>query len=260
MTLEERIDAMSQDEKAAILRTIMEDTPDNWLNSQLCKDEDGELFVILESWEELSTINERLGIHLASGVLEKWRPVYESIENPTGGPYADMQLGNSALPPYNRVPPYLVPNGLIDLDAICESGFSDEYTTCSDCNVLIRTSPDHYEWQARYDISPNGEIYCPDCIDADEYIDARVNRNILVNVNLVNPADHGFAKEPEEYESGLHPHMDDDPLEQIDKHNAGGFDVVFTGSPSQFYISYTVWIRKKGYSDRYYLDEEAPCN
>jgi hypothetical protein len=42
-------------------------------------------------------------------------------------------------------------------------GYDDEYTICSDCGNIIRTSPDSYSWTPNYYVG-DGYIVCKDCV------------------------------------------------------------------------------------------------
>ena len=44
----------------------------------------------------------------------------------------------------------------------CE--WSDEWTTCDNCNSALRTQPNSYDWTPGYEFdNENGEIFCHDC-------------------------------------------------------------------------------------------------
>lgn len=40
--------------------------------------------------------------------------------------------------------------------------WSDEWTTCSDCNRAVRTQPNSYDWEPSYHMG-DGELLCLDC-------------------------------------------------------------------------------------------------
>lgn len=57
-----------------------------------------------------------------------------------------------------------------NLDRILERAgyaveWSDEWTTCDDCNRAVRTQPDSHDWRPGYSLSDSGEILCHECAD-----------------------------------------------------------------------------------------------
>ena len=128
-------------------------------------------------------------------------------------------------------------------------GFSDEYTTCSDCGDVIRTSPDSYSWTPDFWLNSDyGEILCGDCVrqDPDDYIDwliEQARQGQAVGCHLVSPEDHGFRVIAEGLENELHDGQADDPRKLISELTAAGFDLVYTVRPSQFYASFDLWLR-----------------
>ena len=48
-----------------------------------------------------------------------------------------------------------------------EIEWSDEWTTCSDCDKAVRTSPDSAYWTPSYVITKDGDFWCKECNDHD---------------------------------------------------------------------------------------------
>jgi hypothetical protein len=130
--------------------------------------------------------------------------------------------------------------------------FSDEYTTCSDCGHIIRTSPDSYFWQPDFYLG-DGFIVCKTCFDdvedyQENYIKHRVNNpkeavnGLMTEKQLENL---GFRKyNQESFEHGLHNGQTDNPNEIYDELSVLYYDVLFVvDEVSQFYITFSVWVR-----------------
>lgn len=128
--------------------------------------------------------------------------------------------------------------------------FSDEYTTCSDCNKLIRTSPDSYGWQPDFYVG-DGFIACNTCFNdtenyQEEYIEERVNDpkkavNGLMTEEQIEAL--GFEKLDAEYENGWY-HVEDDPEEVYDKLSEHYHEVLFyINNVEQFRINFIVFVR-----------------
>lgn len=130
--------------------------------------------------------------------------------------------------------------------------FSDEYTTCSDCDKIIRTSPDSYFWQPDFYLG-DGFIVCKTCFDdvedyQENYIKHRVNdpkeavNGLMTEKQLENL---GFRKYNEDsFEHGLHNGQTDNPNEIYDELSILYYDVLFAvDEVSQFYITFSVWVR-----------------
>lgn len=128
--------------------------------------------------------------------------------------------------------------------------FGDEYTLCDHCSALIRTEPDCYGWQADHFVNDDGYTYCRDCTDAADVIAQAVDHNADARrapsniLEWVDPAPFGFAQIGGDFENGLHEHMADDPQAIKRWAIANGLDIVFKIEPSQFYVNFTVWVRK----------------
>jgi hypothetical protein len=128
--------------------------------------------------------------------------------------------------------------------------FSDEYTTCSDCHKIIRTSPNSYHWQPDFYMG-DGFIVCNKCFNEQEdyqeaYIEDKINDpktaiNGLVSEEQLEQL--GFERINEEYESGWY-HKEDNPEEIYDKLSDKYEEIVFfINNVEQFRINFVTFVR-----------------
>ena len=221
-------------------------------------------FVILASWEDISVINDALNTELAPKLWALWRPRYEQHavdykaqpryeRGPTGGPFADMRRGRvggqpgTACPGHpGATPMFLVPGGLVELDGFCESGFDDEWTECTECQRAVRTQPDGYGWQPDY-VDLDGALVCKACCQEDpgEYIGSFHNDpDRMLNVDVADPAEHGWVKVDIRFERGMHPGQAADPTRISNLLKTRDIDHLYTGQPGQFDVTFWVWVPK----------------
>ncbi|AYP68136.1 hypothetical protein PQE75_gp004 [Bacillus phage vB_BcoS-136] len=133
-----------------------------------------------------------------------------------------------------------------------EMVFSDEYTLCSDCHEVIRTSPTGYGWQPDFYMG-DGFIVCNKCFNEHEdYQESYLLEKINNPMNAVNGLitekqmeELGFEKlNGDSYESGLHSHQTDSPKEIFNELSDKHDEVVFyVDSVGQFDIDFSVWVR-----------------
>jgi hypothetical protein len=137
----------------------------------------------------------------------------------------------------------------------CEWGFSDEYTTCSDCENVIRTSPDSYSWQPDYFIG-DGYIACNKCFnDNPDYQEAYIEEKINNPKNAINGLiseeqleELGFVKfnAEESYESGWYQGQTDDPQEIYEALRERFNEVVFfINGVGQFDTHFSAFVRNE---------------
>jgi len=131
-----------------------------------------------------------------------------------------------------------------------EYGYSDEYTFCSDCGNIIRTSPNSYSWQPDYYIG-DGFIVCNECFNQEgyqqDYIETLINECTRVNQLLTDDQllEIGYTQiNRDSYENGWHEGQNDDPKiiynSLTDKYN----NIVFSLSEqSQFYVRFDVYVK-----------------
>lgn len=126
-----------------------------------------------------------------------------------------------------------------------EFGFSDEYTTCSDCGKIIRTSPDCYQWEPDYIIT-DGEILCCECVksEGESLLDEYINNTHKALPDILESAakESGWFKLPIEYENGWHPGQDDDPKKIAAPLIDAGIDFLYWYDNSQFYITFGLYV------------------
>ena len=93
-----------------------------------------------------------------------------------------------------------------------EWGFSDEYSSCSECYKVIRTSPDSYSWKADFYVGEY-ELLCHDCVmkDKESYIQWILEAPTDRANTILSPQDLeeiGFEKVEGDYESGWYGRQD----------------------------------------------------
>lgn len=128
--------------------------------------------------------------------------------------------------------------------------FSDEYTSCSGCGKLLKTSPSYYGDLPEYIIN-DGEILCGDCYGDDDIIDLALNdANTAVNIRQLKKSleSHGFKLFRGNLESGFHPGQTDNPrdvskeIEQL--HPTADWLFCIDGA-GQFDISFSAWYKER---------------
>lgn len=128
-------------------------------------------------------------------------------------------------------------------------GFSDEYTTCSDCGYIIRTSPTSYSWTPDY-ILRDGEILCTDCSKnrIEEIVDEDYCNNPSTAITCFEKKelmDLGFKLLDTEYENGWYG-TTDNPKEILNELNKEYEDVIFIiESTGQFTTYFRAMVRNK---------------
>lgn len=225
----------------------------------------GEPFCIVEGWGELSNLNKVLNEIHRPELWAQWEPVYRekydrklAEERERWGEgfrrwgeihpniYGSLRIPTGVNRDGEPGAPYLVPEGLIELDQVMEWGFSDEYSTCSDCYKAVRTSPDSYSWQMRGYIDEDG-IHCRECTkdDPDLYLEHCMNSNSLLNEDLIDLVEEGWTDLELRMENGFHRGQNDDPrlILEVRERLFPFIDIVFTGSVGQFDIAFTAWVR-----------------
>lgn len=149
-------------------------------------------------------------------------------------------------------------NGLPDkvTDLLERQGYaiewSDEWSTCENCNRAVRTSPDSYGWRRSFAIVNDCELLCADCLheEPETLIAELLNDPTRADTTDLDLASHGFTRfNPEHYENGFHPGQNDDP-KAIAKALPADVDFIFQiPSVGQFDIAFDVWTRPKNYND-----------
>lgn len=140
----------------------------------------------------------------------------------------------------------------VEKDLEIEIVYSDEYTTCSDCGKVIRTSPDSYGWQPDFYVG-DGFIACGECFRGqsdyqEHYLQERINNPKNAVNGLIteeNLEEIGFVRlNKESFENGLHRGQTDNPEaiydELSDKYNE---IVFFINGVGQFDVHFDVYVR-----------------
>ena len=138
-----------------------------------------------------------------------------------------------------------------DAEEVClddfniEYGFSDEYSTCIECNCAIRIHPDSCEWTAPLFVEGEG-VVCDECADSgrwddhvlDEYKNCAKTVPECIDLGRLNLV----QVEGRSFQNGVHEGMTDDPNDVIQLLNENDIDCWFVASPSQFYVEFNVWV------------------
>ncbi len=141
---------------------------------------------------------------------------------------------------------------LTKLGVECE--WSDEWSTCDDCNKLVRTSPDSYGWQQSFVCDDNG-LTCHECVkegDPEEYLESIEGEDRKCNtISSIDPSEYGYVK-LEEYESGLHPGQTDDPRKVAKELRAKGITrfLFNLDDVGQFDARWSCWVK---------IEDEEEC-
>jgi hypothetical protein len=145
------------------------------------------------------------------------------------------------------------PDYEIEREFDCELVFDDEYTLCSDCYHIIRTSPTHYGWQPEF-YKGDGFIVCKECFNhngyAEDYVEERINNpknaiNSMVTEEQLTVL--GFKKANDDsYESGHHYGQTDDPETIYEALREKYDEVIFIiDSVGQFDTHFSAWVRNE---------------
>lgn len=129
-------------------------------------------------------------------------------------------------------------------------GFNDEYTTCQECNKVVRTSPDSYSWLPQSAIVNECELLCSECIKADpqSYIEGLVNNPKKANTILNDEEleEQGFTKLEKEYENGFYEGMNDEPQKIYEGLCSEYEEILFSITDSgQFHIGFVTYVKDK---------------
>lgn len=207
--------------RSKIIEIIFKVFDDAGYGSGIYKDSAGDDFVIVETWDEVHKIEETVKDYLKS--LDK---VNEDL----------LELHN-----FDNIVGYALDQGRRG-----NWGFSDEYTTCSNCDVVICTSPDSYFWVPGYYVF-DGSILCSECVkDNPEILISELVNNPNTANTILSPAELeelGFKQVGGEYETGLYGIVDD-PKKVFEELTNEYDEILFNISEKQQFTTYwTVWVR-----------------
>ena len=128
--------------------------------------------------------------------------------------------------------------------------FTDEYISCDDCGMIIRTTPAYYGDLPDYYIDDNGAS-CGDCVrkHPEYYLDYLDNNprsgNTILDESVLT--DNGYAKiNSDSYESGFHPGQNDDPKKIFADLKTKYSHIIFNlDGAGQFDVSFSVWAKNE---------------
>lgn len=129
--------------------------------------------------------------------------------------------------------------------------FSDQYSSCSGCGKLIKTSPSYYGDLPEY-LYTDCEILCSDCYTDDDVIDLYLNdADKAVNSRQLKKSleKHGFICYRDNLESGFHPGQTDSPhkiSKELEKEIPGTEWIFCIDGAGQFDIHFSLWYRPVG--------------
>ena len=129
-------------------------------------------------------------------------------------------------------------------------GYSDEYSECTECGNVIRTSPTHATWKPDFWLNlRDGEILCKECTkeNANAYFAWLAEETVesTPQICLLDPKEHGFTKVIDDLEYGYHPGQNDDPKKLIAWANKHNFEIAFDVRQNPFTATFDVWLRGK---------------
>jgi len=131
----------------------------------------------------------------------------------------------------------------------CELEWSDEWTTCCDCQKLVRTQADSYGWKRAYWDHENGSV-CLECVKKDptDYIESLVGSDTsAITIDGINLEKYGFVCLDDSLQNGLYGGQSADPKvigKNLRKKGIDRYIFVIDGV-GQFDISFSVWADKK---------------
>ena len=143
----------------------------------------------------------------------------------------------------------------------CDCVFDDEYTACSNCYKLIRTSPDSYGWEPSF-LQVNDDIVCHDCLtpsDMEEWLESSADgKNVLVNTGIIQPEDFGYEQVTERLANGFYGGQDDDPRVIIKSMKAKGIKrfIFVSDGVGQFDVRFSVWLHESEKEKFHSLSDE----
>ncbi len=131
-----------------------------------------------------------------------------------------------------------------------ELEWSDCTTTCDECGKLLNTNPTHYGWQPSY-VSGDGFLTCKECVDPESYLeDLEGEPNRALNLDSIDPADYGYHKMQEDFQSGWHPGQDASPKKIAEAMRKRGIDrfLFVIDDVGQFDMRFSVWVHDDEWS------------
>lgn len=130
-----------------------------------------------------------------------------------------------------------------------ELEWEDEWSSCSGCGKLVRTSPDSYGWQQSFWMpEDSGELFCTECINPSEYLESLHDKTRHCStLRSIDPSDHGYIRLENGFENGFHPGQNDDPKTIYKRLRESGEKrplIFVLDGVSQFDIGFSVWAKQ----------------
>ena len=131
--------------------------------------------------------------------------------------------------------------------------WEDEWCTCDGCGRVVRVQPDSCGWQPAHITTEDGEIYCQECTDVEEYLESLEDDPRKCCFAWIDPEEYGYERVSEsgEYEAGLREGQNDRPEVVLKALHAQGVrGVLFRVSDTgQFDVNFETWRRITGESE-----------
>ena len=128
-----------------------------------------------------------------------------------------------------------------------EIEWGDEWTECSQCYGIIRTSPDSYCWSPSY-VVDDCEIICTECLreNAEEHFESLEGDSARINTIDLDPDDHGYVLIEDDFQHGFHRGQDASPQLIGQLLSKAGFErfLFNLDSKGQFDMSFSVWLHE----------------
>lgn len=124
----------------------------------------------------------------------------------------------------------------------------DEWTSCHECNSLVRTSPDCYSWTPSYVIWES-TLVCINCLSdsAEDWLNSIEGDFETANkIADIHPEDHDYVK-LSDGQTGFHPGQVSDPNKISRALYAAGFEryLFNIDSKGQFDVNWSVWLHNE---------------
>lgn len=142
------------------------------------------------------------------------------------------------------------------LESLVECAWSDEWSTCDDCQRAVRTSGDSYGWTSFYRWQGDCAIVCLDCLakDVPAYLETLEDdsNTAAPDDSRFNPADHGYTLHDETYETGFHPGQDANPAKILKAlHAMGKEKIIFRiAGKGQFDVTWEAYYKTTEETDK----------
>lgn len=131
------------------------------------------------------------------------------------------------------------------LDIECE--WEDEWTTCSECHGLVRTSPDSYSWKQSY-AAYDDELLCHKCIaeNAEDFLEELEGDADRVNTMDLDLEEAGYVEVVDRFQSGLYGGQASSPRLIARLLSEAGFSRYLFNLDyvRQFDLDFSVWLHK----------------